>query len=114
MTTISTERDVVTLINVFTVAPADQQRLLDLLVEATESVMNGLPGFVSANLHRSIDGTKVTNYAQWRSREDFEAMLQDPKAIVHMREAGRIAEKFEPHLYEVSFVDEVDRQARAT
>jgi antibiotic biosynthesis monooxygenase (ABM) superfamily enzyme len=109
MTTISTQQDVVTLINVFTVAPEDQQRLLDLLVEATESVMKGLPGFVSANLHTSLDGTKATNYAQWRSREDFEAMLQSPEAMMHMREAGRIAESFEPHLYEVSFVDEVDR-----
>ena len=109
MTTISTRQDVVTLINVFTVAPENQQRLLDLLVEATESVMNRLPGFVSANLHTSLDGTKVTNYAQWRSREDFEAMLQNPEAMMHMREAGRIAEGFEPHLYEVSFVDEVDR-----
>ncbi len=109
MTTISTQQDVVTLINVFTVAPEDQQRLLDLLVEATESVMNRLPGFVSANLHTSLDGTKVTNYAQWRSREDFEAMLQNPEAMMHMREAGRIAEKFGPHLYEVSFVDEADR-----
>ncbi len=36
MTTISTRQDVVTLINVFTVAPEAQQRLLDLLVEATE------------------------------------------------------------------------------
>ena len=66
MTTISTQHDVVTLIvtliNVFTVAPEDQQRLLDLLVEATESVMNGLPGFVSANRHKSLDGTKVTTY----------------------------------------------------
>ena len=108
MTTISTQQDVVTLINVFTVAPENQQRLLDLLVEATESVMNRLPGFVSANLHTSLDGTKVTNYAQWRSREDFEAMLQNPEAMMHMREAGRIAETFEPHLYEVSFVDKTD------
>ncbi len=106
MTRISQRGDVVTLINVFTVAPEDQQRLLDLLAEATESVMRGLPGFVSANLHRSLDGTKVANYAQWRSREDFEAMLEDPEAAAHMREAAEIAEKFEPHLYEVSFVDE--------
>jgi hypothetical protein len=34
-------------------------------------------------------------------------MLEDPEAMAHMREAARIAEKFEPHLYEVSFVDEV-------
>ena len=106
MTTISTQQDVVTLINVFTVAPEDQQPL----VEATESAMNRLPGFVSANPHMSLDGTKVTNYAQWRSREDFEAILQNPEAMMHMREAGPIAEKFEPHLYEVSFVDEVDRR----
>ncbi len=106
MTTISTGRDVLTLVNVFTVAPEDQQRLLDVLVEATEGVMNKLPGFVSANLHKSLDGTKVTNYAQWRSRKDFEAMLAHPDAGAHMREAARIAEKFEPYLYEVAFVDE--------
>ena len=106
MTKISTEQDVLTLINVFTVAPEDQQRLLDVLVEATEGIMNKLPGFVSANLHTSLDSTKVTNYAQWRSREDFEAMLEHPDAGVHMREAARLAVKFEPHLYEVAFVDE--------
>jgi hypothetical protein len=36
VTKISQHSDVVTLINVFTVAPEDQQRLLDLLVEVTE------------------------------------------------------------------------------
>ena len=106
MTRISQRGDVVTLINVFTVAPEDQQRLLVVLAEATESLMRGLPGFVSANLHRSLDGTKVANYAQWRSREDFEAMLENREAAVHMKEAAEIAEKFEPHLYEVSFIDE--------
>jgi heme-degrading monooxygenase HmoA len=106
VTSISQRGDVVSLINVFTVAPEDQQRLLDLLVEATESVMRGLPSFVSANLHKSLDGTKVANYAQWRSREDFEAMLENSEAAVHMKKAAEIAEKFEPRLYEVSFVDE--------
>ena len=33
-------------------------------------------------------------------------MLEDPEAAVHMRKAVKVAEKFEPHLYEVSFVDE--------
>jgi heme-degrading monooxygenase HmoA len=106
MTEISVHGDVVTLINVFTVALEDQDQLLEVLAEATESVMNRMPGFVSANLHKSLDGTKVVNYAQWRSKEDFEAMLQNPEAATHMGEAAGIAEKFEPHLYEVSFVDE--------
>ena len=104
---ISNDHDVITLINVFTVAPEDQQRLLDVLLEATESVISEMPGFVSANLHKSLDGTRVVNYAQWRSKEAFEAMLENPEAAGHIREAAKLAEKFEPHLYEVSFVDEV-------
>jgi len=98
---------VVTLINVFTVAPENQQRLVDVLVDATQAVMRKQPAFVSANIHKSLDGTQVTNYAQWRSPEAFEAMLRNPEAAEHMKEAAGIAEKFEPHLYEVSFVDEV-------
>jgi len=109
MTEISRGGDVVTLINVFTVTPENQQRLLDLLVGATEMVMNGFPGFVSANLHKTLDGTRIVNYAQWRSREAFEAMLENPEAVVHMKEAAKIAEKFEPHLYEVTFINEVVR-----
>src|SRR5829696_2479656 len=107
MVTIAKDNDVVTLINVFTVAPERQQRLVDVLVEATQAVMSKQPGFVSANIHGSLDGTRVINYAQWRSREDFEAMLQDREAAEHMGEAAKIAKSFEPHLYEVSFVDEV-------
>ena len=106
MVEIAKDNDVVTLINVFTVAPEDQQRLVDVLVEATQAVMRKQPGFVSANIHKSLDGTRVANYAQWRSKEAFEAMLRDREAAEHMGEAARIAESFEPHLYEVSFVDE--------
>lgn len=83
MTRISPDNDVVTLVNVFTVEPEDQQRLVDLLVQATETVINKQPGFVSANLHKSLDGTKVVNYAQWRSLEAFEAMLRNPEAGQH-------------------------------
>jgi heme-degrading monooxygenase HmoA len=71
MATIAKHNDVVTLINVFTVAPHEQQRLVEVLVDATQSVMRKQPGFVSANIHRSLDGRRVTNYAQWRSREAF-------------------------------------------
>jgi heme-degrading monooxygenase HmoA len=103
MTTITRANDVVTLINVFTVEPQQQQRLVDLLVMATETVIGKQPGFVSANIHKSLDGTRVANYAQWRRREDFEAMLTNPEAAAHMREAARIA-TFDAHLYEVAFI----------
>jgi Antibiotic biosynthesis monooxygenase len=107
MVTIAKDKDGVTLINVFTAAPQNQQRLVDVLVDATQTVKRKQSEFISANIHRSLDGTRVTNYTQWRSPEAFEAMLRDGEAAEHMGEAAKIAERFEPHLYEVSFVDEV-------
>jgi quinol monooxygenase YgiN len=101
MTTISTQGNVVTLINVFTVEPAKQQALVDLLSRATDETMRHLPGFVSANIHKSVDGTRVTNYAQWRSRRDFEAMLHNPAAMPHLKDASALATNVDPHLYEV-------------
>lgn len=100
MTTISKDDGVVTLVNVFTVAPENQQRLIEMLIQATEKTMKHVPGFVSANIHKSLDGVRVANYAQWRSREDFEAMLKNPEAAAHMKPIGEIAE-FDAHLYEV-------------
>lgn len=111
MTTISVEQDVVTLINVFTVKSEDQQRLVDVLVEEA-AIMRRNHGYVSSNVHRSLDGATVVNYIQWRSREDFETMLANPGAAgSHMQEIARIAEKVERHLYEVSFVDQVQDDA---
>ena len=106
MTDISTGGNVVTIINVFTVDPAKQQKLVDILVEATEQTMKHLPGFISANIHRSLDGVKVVNYAQWESREAFEAMRANPAAIPHMKAAAALA-KFDPIVCEV--VEAIDR-----
>jgi quinol monooxygenase YgiN len=102
-TTISTDQELATLINVFTVTRKTQQSLVDLLTEATEQVMRHRPGFISASIHASFDGTRVVNYAQWRSREDFQAMLDDPTAREHMNAARALATA-EPHLYEVTSV----------
>src|ERR1700716_597485 len=99
MTTISTKSSVITLINVFTVEPANQRRLIELLTEATEVSVRWEPGFLSASLHRSIDGTKVTMYAQWRSIDHYQAMRQDPSPLTFLEEALKIA-KFELGVYE--------------
>lgn len=55
---------------------------------------------MSANIHKSLDGVRVENYAQWRSREDFEAMLNNPEATEHMKPIMAIAQ-FDAHLYEL-------------
>ena len=105
MTIIATDQEVVTLVNVFTVTPDRQQQVIDELVGATRSVMSRLPGYVSANIHRSLDGTRVVNYAQWRRREDFQAMLRNPAATEHRNRAEKLASSVEPHLHDVVFID---------
>ena len=69
MITISSKANLITLINVFTVEPANQHRLVELLTEATESSVGQAPGFVSASLHRSNrrhKGDDVCAVAQYR------------------------------------------------
>src|SRR5229473_8461609 len=100
VTTLSNDAKLVTFINVFTVEPANQQRLVDLLAHATVASVRQAPGFVSATLHRSIDGTKVTMYAQWRSINEYQAMRRDPTPLPFLQEALAIS-KFEPGMYEV-------------
>lgn len=109
MSTISVTKDknMVTLINVFTVKPENQQELIDVLVEADRTVIKKLPGYISANFHRSLDGTKVTNYAQWESNEALDAMLKHPEAGKHLQEVRRLAEKFEAGRYVVVYSESV-------
>src|SRR5262245_17379920 len=100
MSIIEKSSDGLTLINVFRVKPENQDKLVALLIEATERTMKRLRGFISANIHRSFDGTRVVNYAQWRSRKDFETMTQNPESRPHIEAAAALAE-FDPILCEV-------------
>ena len=100
MTTISQEKKIITLINVFTVDPSKQQQLVDLLTQATESSVRHIPGFISASLHRSLDGAKVAMYAQWRSVEDYQAMRKNAATLPYMEQALALA-KFESGMYNV-------------
>ncbi len=63
--------------------------------------MRHLPGFISANIHAGLDGTHVVNYAQWRSEDDFKAMLGNTKARGHMDGVSALGAKAEPGLYKV-------------
>jgi quinol monooxygenase YgiN len=100
VTTITKDAKVVTFINVFTVEPANQERVVELLRQVTNDFVRHAAGFVSSSLHRSLDGTKVTMYAQWRSMADYEAMRKDPRPLPFFEEALSIA-KFEPGNYQV-------------
>lgn len=91
----------VVLINVFTVEADKQEELIELLKSATADSVRHAPGFISARLHRSLDGTKVTMYAHWRSNEDYQSMRADPAPLPYLKRALEIA-KFEPCMYEIA------------
>jgi quinol monooxygenase YgiN len=100
---IAVEAPVLTLINVLEVDPERESELVEILETATAEVMRHVPGFISATIHRSLDRTRVANYAQWRSIEEFERMLANPEAQAHIRAATSIA-KATPVLYRVNSV----------
>ena len=75
MTTISKQNTLVTLINVFTVQPKQQQLLLDLLARATE-IVGRAPGFISASLHRG-DSTQHASVVELRDG----TLLRDQRGV---------------------------------
>ena len=90
---ISKENRVGTLINEFTAAAANQQKLADRFIEATEKTMKHASGLFPRNLHKGLDGARVVNDAHWRTRAAFEAMPKNPAAQVHMKPLVEISHR---------------------
>ena len=105
MTTINPNKNICTLINVFTVEPGKQKELFDSLVEASEKVMSKQPGYISANIHLGDDGKTVTNYAQWASLEDYHKVLAAPEVKEHLKTAAGLALEFKPVTYSKIWTD---------
>jgi quinol monooxygenase YgiN len=101
MPTISRGRTPLTLINVFTVPPEKQDELIALLTDVTRQSVRHHNGFISASLHRGIDGKKVAMYAQWASIEDYESMRRNPAPAPALEQALKLA-TFDPGMYEVA------------
>lgn len=98
MPTIATNNELATVIAIFNVEPEKQQELLDNISEFVETLKQQ-SGFVSANFHKSLDGLKVANYAQWKTKQDFENFVKNPQVL---QKASKILEnKLDSHVYEV-------------
>lgn len=108
--TIRAGRSAVTLINVFDVAPERQAELIDVLEAAADQTMRRLPGFISATIHRSLDGTKVVNYMRWESTAAFEATFDDPAARDARSRIAALAQGYELTPYAVSSTHEAPVQ----
>ena len=102
-TVINESEAVVTVINVFHVEPHLQGDLIEQLERGNVEVMQYLDGFLSAVIHRGVDGKHVASYAQWARREDVEAMLTHPKALEQIKAAGALGQAA-PALYRIDSV----------
>jgi heme-degrading monooxygenase HmoA len=100
------DSEIVTLINVFAVEPDDQEKLIRLLREGTETLMSKQSGYISASFHKSTDGRRVINYAQWRSPRDIEAFRAKPEIGEYFKRVREVAQ-YETIVCEVSYVHRV-------
>jgi quinol monooxygenase YgiN len=101
-----------TFINTFRCRPEDQDEVVRLNVEIVDRVASTFPGFISASVHRSTDGTRVFNYLQWETPEHLAAMQRSPGFHAIARGFAGLIE-FDPHQCEVVHVGERPQAPRA-
>ncbi len=88
----------VVLINTFSVAPEDTDRLLASWKEDA-GIMKQQPGFISTQLHRGIAGSSVfLNYAVWESVAAFRAAFGNPAFRARLGDYPESA-TISPHLF---------------
>ena len=88
-TTITVTKDVTTLINVLTVEPQNQAKLIELLRENTENVITGLDGWISTSFIAAKD--QVVIYSQWRDVASVEAMKSNVEMIAYFPRIAALA-----------------------
>ncbi|MDJ0567428.1 MAG: antibiotic biosynthesis monooxygenase family protein [Pleurocapsa sp. MO_192.B19] len=99
---IEAQTEILTVINVLIPKPEEQEKIISLLQKGMTDTMQHQPGFISANIHKSLDSSHVLVYAQWKDS----ASLQDAVKLIESGKALSMMEVFsignpEYHPYEV-------------
>jgi quinol monooxygenase YgiN len=89
--TITVAPEATTLINVLTVEPENQARLLESLRQNAESVVSTLPGWVSTRFIASHDKRRVVIYSQWRDLASLRAMQSHPQMRAYFPHVAALA-----------------------
>lgn len=100
MATLDLENKLLTVIVLFR-AKEEQQADLVGSVKELFVIAKQQPGFVSANLHRSLDGVKVANYAQWKDSASLEHFQQLPEVQELIEPLRELVEEMDSHQYEI-------------
>lgn len=91
----------ITLVNLFTVEPEKQQSAATKIAEIYRTIIRRQPGFISAKIHKSLDGVKVAAIASWKSEADLDAMQQTPEFQNSLGTLKGEIVSAEPHTFEV-------------
>jgi quinol monooxygenase YgiN len=90
-TTIAVTKEVSTLINILTVEPENQQKLIQLLRDNTETVVSRLDGWISTSFIAATDQRHVVIYSQWRDLASVEAMQAAPDMAAYFPRIAALA-----------------------
>jgi len=101
MPTISKDKACQTVLTTFETTPGSAQDLMEALQSAYAEVISKQPGFISAALHINDAQTRIANYSQWTTREDYQAMLRTDEMRKRNRVINGMCKTFEPVMYEV-------------
>ncbi|HHS93818.1 MAG TPA: antibiotic biosynthesis monooxygenase, partial [Rhodobacterales bacterium] len=81
--------------------PGTCDDLLEELRRACNDFVSKQPGFIGAAVHVNDAETRIANYTQWASREDFQHMLRSDTMRTYHRRFNDLCKTFEPVMYEV-------------
>ena len=90
-TTIAVTKQVTTLINLLTVEPENQEKVIELLRGNTENVVSRLDGWISTSFIAANDERHVAIYSQWRDLASVEAMQANPEMIAYFPRVAALA-----------------------
>lgn len=100
MAILDLENHLVTVIILFKVK-AGQQIGVNEKVKQLLEIAKHQPGFVSANIHRSLDGLKIANYAQWENEAALDTFRNLPETQALAVPLQDLVEDIDSHLYEI-------------
>ncbi|TPI18348.1 antibiotic biosynthesis monooxygenase [Mesorhizobium sp. B4-1-1] len=103
MNSITSGRDGVTLVNVLTCDPANQENLLSLLQANIDQVISTLDGWISTSLLAAADGAKVVIVSRWRDGDAVKAMQSDERMQAYFPKITALA-RFDSILTTVAHV----------
>lgn len=84
----------------FTTTAENQARALEQIHHYIDTFLSQQPGFISARLHKALDGHSIVNYAQWETGEDFKRFSELARS--HPELPGLLQFQPKPRFFEVA------------